>query len=330
MSILSYKLVTSVAFALSVGACSVAEETNNVETSSDAIATGAIDAWLVEGAAGITFTRAPGPTPNPVGAGCTSVFAKNVKLFVPEGQLGSSALTIKTEFSARFGSGTLSEVSIPPSAFTEKLTRASGERLLATSRPDFEIERSCQGTSYNIYQTSSVGGKSNTTTLAHVLSLPASKLLRSDPCTAESGPSTTSGVSIKRCSGALHDEVQLYIRDERDSGDGGVKAMKMARKYSAWVSVNGVGKLYPMGCNATKRGGWQCALNVTSMPKAFAYDDQGYQVDAGLFKWSRRNAETLNAWDVAFAIVDENGNWVNNDGQNFTSRLAERRIAGGT
>ncbi len=330
MSTLNRKTIASVALALFVGACSAAEQTTDLEAQSDALETGAIDAWLVEGSAGITFTRAPGATPNPVGEGCSSVFAKNVTLFVPEGQLGSSPLTIKTQFSARFGSGTLSEVSVPSSAFTGTVTRASGEKLRVASQPDFEIERSCQGTGYNLYQSIVLGEKLNTTTLAHVISLPASKLLRSDSCKEETGAPNTSAYFVKRCSGALHDEVQLYIRNEQDSGDGGVKAMKIARKYSAWVSVNGVAKLYPMSCDATTRGGWQCSLNVTSMPKAFAYDNTGYYVDSELFKWSRRDAATLNAWDVSFAILDEDGNWVNNDGRNFTSRIGERRVGDGT
>ena len=43
-----------------------------------------------------------------------------------------------------------------------------------------------------------------------------------------------------------------------------------------------------------------------------------------LFKWARNGAKDLNAWDVQFALVDQDGNWVKNGNNNFTGRINPR------
>jgi hypothetical protein len=326
-----------------------AEQASNA-TAGDGVeaAAGPVEAWLVDGAVGARFTRVTRPTEGSSTPGCTSTFATGVELFVVSLAADRDHVDfdfeLRTSVSTPFGSGAGPTFRVDEAAFSRQGNHdPGGEAMKVASVPDFEIGRICQGFVHEYTQTgvltdAGAAPRQSSTRLANVLSFPRGALFPAPKCTADVGAANASGVRVERCAGAQrdprdfgYDELKIRVRSSAHDGDGGVPGLLQGRSYTAWLSLNGVQRTYPMACKQEVRFPsvtWSCALNVVSEEKAFAYDDDGYVVDRGPFTFSRGvDRNTVNAWDVQFALVDEQGNWVKaSPDADFFARVEQRTV----
>jgi hypothetical protein len=338
-----FLLITSVG--LAAGACGGgAPNDERPEQTFEATAGGTVEAWLVDGVAGLRFDRVTRPSPfDAPQAGCTSTFATNVELFVVASEVSSSSfsLGVTTSVATPFGTQSGPSFGVGGEAFaTEVFRPGSGERLKTAPGAEFEIGRSCQGIALRYTQTAELlqgGGaaRRSVTRLANVISLPADAMLfPQTSCVVDAAATNATGVKVERCSAGKrdprdggYDELRVRVRGSARPGD--VSDLRHGRAYRAWVSLNGEQRTLPAACRADVEGStavWTCALTLTTGLKAFAYDDEGYAVEPGLFRWARRDgAAVVNAWDVQFALVDDEGVWVRApDGGDFRARVEER------
>jgi hypothetical protein len=350
----SFKFACAVALGLGFGAAGCQGAAGGAggetagQTAEATAAEGFVETWAVDRTVGVRFNRVTRPD-DAAGPGCTSVVATNVEFYVvaivPDREHANYSFDLRTSVSTPFGSGPGATIHLDEAAFAREEVRAQGgstNRLRVAAHPDFEIGRTCQGVDQTFTQTATFAEegrptRETVTRLSNVLSFgPDSGLFPIQPCVTDAGAANASGVSVERCSGAPrdprdfgYDELKIRVRGSAHDGDGGVPGLLQGRSYSVWLSLNGEQRTFPLSCRREVRFPsvtQACALDLVSEDKVVAFDDEGYVVDRGPFTFSRApDRNTVNAWDVEFAFVDEQGNWVKaDDGGNFKARVEQR------